>query len=835
MTETRIPSFDEVVLGAFLEDIGKFMQRAGTGNNALPQEVMNRASVVLPSFQGRSSHWHALWTDAFFHELERSGSTLPGGLGLSPTRDAAVYHHAPSTPLQWLSAEADRLSAGMDRKPRDEEAELAAGGARGAFRKTPLRSIFATVDLGHDHGRDSGEAANYRVAELFPDALFPTSVAGEDQARGYAELWPRFFEGFVSLCREAPNVALFHEGLLSLSERFTWGIPSSTVDQPDVPLHDHNKSVAAVAACLYRFHEFRGELDDESAVRNRDVPKFRFLVGDLSGIQSSLFRLASQQVKGAARILRARSFLMAATVEAVSLACRRALGLPPYCELLAAGGRFLLIVPAIRSVEDEIERLRQQSDSWLVDRYLGDLTLNLALGRPLSGHDLMQGRFRDARADAEAAIARAKLNPLATVATGVLAVEYEAEADGACAACGVRPATRTDGETKRCVACHDAHEIGSRLPRAEAVVLSEETLHHGGGGVSIAMPDGLRLTVLADEVRADDRDFWRRILSGYRLSATNPGLLPIEHRFANHVPRLDSDAAEDPRYRDLDDESRAGRGGDIKTFAHIAADSREVLPGGGLMGRPMLAVLKADVDRLGQIFSRGLGEDMSLGRLATLSRMTDAFFTIVLPDLLRRDFPDTYTVYAGGDDLLLLGPWYEMVRLADGVAAAFHSHVGGNPDITISAGIELCGAHEPIGRAVMRAEHRLEAAKDAGRSRVSAIARTPVAWPQLADSIADADRISAWMRDDRRPLATAFVYRSLTISRLRDRADSGEVGAANWRARWAYSIGRNLDRKRDEERLRFFDRLLGSRLTGSDAGPPEAAPTALTIALYRNR
>ncbi|HNN56170.1 MAG TPA: hypothetical protein PKG84_07500, partial [Novosphingobium sp.] len=41
-------------------------------------------------------------------------------------------------------------------------------------------------------------------------------------------------------------------GLLSLSERFTFAIPSSTVDVPDVSLHDHNRTVAAIAACLHR-------------------------------------------------------------------------------------------------------------------------------------------------------------------------------------------------------------------------------------------------------------------------------------------------------------------------------------------------------------------------------------------------------------------------------------------------------------------------------------------------------------------------------------------------------------------------------------------------------
>lgn len=843
MTGPSLPSLDEVVLGAFLEDIGKFMQRAHGGTAELPQEVLNRASVVLPGFQGRSSHWHALCSDAFFHELERRGVTLPGGMNLDRVRDAAVFHHRPATPLHWLSAEADRLSAGMDRKKKDEAAEEnTAPAGRDAFRRTALSSIFNGITLGRQPA--VRRAAGYRVTELSPSALRPGPVDGQDQVAGYAALWPAFVEGFVALCRDAPNLALFHEGLLSLSERFTWAIPSSTVDQPDVPLHDHDKSVAAVAACLYRFHAARDELADERAIRDREVPKYHFLVGDLSGIQSTLFRLASQQVKGAVRILRARSFLMAAMVEAVSLAARRKLDLPPYCELLAAGGRFQILVPATDDVADRVAGLRGELERWLADQYLGELGFNLALGRPLSGNDLMQGRFGDSQADANLALAVAKQAPFSTQATGVLKVAYDEGPDGACAACGVRPATRTDGQTRRCSACHDAHEIGQRLPRARAVLIAEGGLPPAlaGGAAVAAMPCGMQLAIVTDDIRGDDRDAWRRVLSGYRLPAARDLAVPPAMRHvANHVPRFGEGEEGADRYRNLGEAAKEVGADGLKTFAHLAADALEQDGQGGLRGRAMLAVLKADVDRLGQIMSRGLGRDLSLGRLATLSRLTDAFFTIVLPDLLRRDFPDTYTVYAGGDDLLLLGPWLDMVRLAQAIAEGFQAHVAGNPEITLSAGLEFCGAHEPLNRAVDRAEGRLERAKGEGRNKVCLVAEPALDWPVLTAALADAERIDGWMNEKDRSLPTAFVYRSLRVARERDRAAKGELQAANWRGRWAYSVSRNLRGRSDpdQERLRFFDGLLGSGLTTASASPRDAtksdAITALVIALYRNR
>ena len=63
-----------------------------------------------------------------------------------------------------------------------------------------------------------------------------------------------FTAEFKALCA-LDNIELFCEGLLSLSERFTFAIASSTVDVPDVSLHDHNRTVAAIAACLHLWHE----------------------------------------------------------------------------------------------------------------------------------------------------------------------------------------------------------------------------------------------------------------------------------------------------------------------------------------------------------------------------------------------------------------------------------------------------------------------------------------------------------------------------------------------------------------------------------------------------
>ncbi|MFC3118256.1 hypothetical protein ACFOHS_08475 [Jhaorihella thermophila] len=176
-------------------------------------------------------------------------------------------------------------------------------------------------------------------------------------------------------------------------------------------------------------------------------------------------------------------------------------------------------------------------------------------------------------------------------------------------------------------------------------------------------------------------------------------------------------------YADLEDVEA----GHIKTFQALARDSREIVNGKPI-GREMLALLKGDVDRLGRIFAGGLSDRWSVARSAALSRMMDAYFTLRLPHLLRTDFPDSYTVYAGGDDFMLVLPWRQGFELARTLRRDFERFAGGNPDLTFSLGIALFDPRTPISIPAREAENRLEAAKSAGRNRVSALEDTPLTW-----------------------------------------------------------------------------------------------------------
>lgn len=121
-----------------------------------------------------------------------------------------------------------------------------------------------------------------------------------------------------------------------------------------------------------------------------------------------------------------------------------------------------------------------------------------------------------------------------------------------------------------------------------------------------------------------------------------------------------------------------------------------------------------DVDDLGQVITRGLwyaGQPhRSLAATSALRAALDRFFSGYL-DVLCREVTENpgmtgvpghpaedlvYVIYAGGDDLFIVGAWHVLPLLAGSIHDAFEEYVGRNPFLHISAGITLEGRRFPL-------------------------------------------------------------------------------------------------------------------------------------------
>ncbi len=826
------PTLIETALGAFLHDTGKFWQRAYGGQQNADAEVRAMADQILPGGPHGRTHVHALWTWQFFHWMEKEGLNLPGA-DRSRVRNLAAYHHRPGggpeaeAGAQWLIAEADQLAAGMDREARKDEDGEASGGWD-QFIRTALVSPFAAVRL--DSRLGEVRKTYVPLDRLSPEGL-TDSVERVDTA-GYQARYQQLLERFRQEFRSVAGLSqpwLFLSSLKSLCERYWHAVPSSTKDQPDVSLYDHSRAVAAIASALYQWHEAHGGITKEKLKETRGERKFVWILGDLSGIQAALFRLQHQQVRGVARILRARSFLMSLITESAALDLLRRLGLTPFSLVQNAGGRFLILAANTGRTREVFEDVRRSVEEWMLARWRGELALNLSMTEAFSGELFRRERFREMTSLWAAAAESAKQTPFSSCYEAVMRQDrYE---HGACPACGFRPARAADaGEEAYCGPCAEERRLGGDLPRLRAIGWSRKPA--GDPARNLELWDGLRLHWHIAGMNL------AQLEEGFVIGGVFDAQMPLALRHtAHYVPVLGEEEPGKAAYaKHLSADARQTAPGETKTFEHIALDALEGV-NGDLYGEDLLAVIKADVDRLGAVFAQGV-ERPSLGLMSGLSRMMDFFFSARLPHLLKSDprFRSTYVVYAGGDDLLLIGPWRQSLELLAELRKAFAQYVG-NPQITLSAALELSHPDEPLNRSARVAEERLEAAKEAGRNRVCAIDAEPLEWEQFGRQLENSESLVEQMRAG--TLSQGFVYRMLAFDRDRMQCLRGEADAhaASWRARWGYQLRRNLKVKdlAGSPLVQFLNSLFGLSATFGRGAAPPSARTAITAALYRNR
>ena len=110
-----------------------------------------------------------------------------------------------------------------------------------------------------------------------------------------------------------------------------------------------------------------------------------------------------------------------------------------------------------------------------------------------------------------------------------------------------------------------------------------------------------------------------------------------------------------------------------------------------------------DVDDLGTCSRKAQATATLRGGLSFQLRL---FFEGHLPALAARhntydprtgQGQDTvYVMYAGGDDLFIVGTWEVLPGLAHGIREAFRDFVAENPHITLSAGITLHPEKYPL-------------------------------------------------------------------------------------------------------------------------------------------
>jgi len=89
----------------------------------------------------------------------------------------------------------------------------------------------------------------------------------------------------------------------------------------------------------------------------------------------------------------------------------------------------------------------------------------------------------------------------------------------------------------------------------------------------------------------------------------------------------------------------------------------------------------------------------------------------VCDSCLKNLIPTIHINYSGGDDLLVLGPYDDIMKFSKEFREKFMEWTCHNPSITLSAGINIVDAKFPIGKAAIMADEFLESSKSCGEDK----------------------------------------------------------------------------------------------------------------------
>lgn len=709
---------EHLYLAALLHDIGKFYQRADTGSVAeskyLKPVIAELGDILLPSYKGRASHKHCLWTAQFVEDYSSVFQQLTiSKLDDLTDRDNLINlsagHHLPivqQTELGKVLKRADCLSSGMDRDSdeslKDEQDET----HWNSFKKKRMTSILQDINNNKVINRFHLPLKSVRLDKDY----FPNEA---DEIPDYVSLWNGFTDEFKFI--QADTYHAFAETLLSLLFKYTTTIPVSTINFPDVSLYDHLKTTAAIAICLY----------DHQQQPVSENP-FLLIGGDLSGIQTYIYQIIS---KYAAKNLKGRSFYLRILSDAIVRYILRELNLFQANVVYNSGGSFYILAPNTMEVRRKLDQAIAVIEKQLFKVH--GTSLFVAIDSVEVSEDSLMHRNnqnlrkvwkslfekRDAKKQSRfASIIKDNYNYFFIPIGGerlhdsVTGEEFAMEE--------LSRAKELDEEGNDLQLKEITYQqirLGKKLRESDLMVVSEEEIPYWRNEVSIAPAD---LGIYYYLLKTSDIE---KMKGQLRASADKVSIVSLNGGQQQDCDFMRSIMGLNNIY------SLEFYGGNIysgKTFDRMCeSDSFS-----------RLGILRMDVDNLGSLFQSGIEENRAtLSRYAAFSRSFDYFFSGYLNKIQRDiDMENTFIVYSGGDDVFIVGRWDKTIDIAERIRTDFKRYTCDNEAFSVSGGIAIVGGKYPIMKGAEESDREEKNAKNhhcVGREKNSiSFMETPLNW-----------------------------------------------------------------------------------------------------------
>jgi len=672
------------------------------------------------------------------------------------------------------------------------------------------------------------------------DVIIPTeTIESELKEFAYKESdWNLFLEDLeyvLDIYESDEDFESLINLLLIIFEKYMWCVPDFTgSSETDISLYNHLKDVAGLGHAIYLTKK-----------ENSESTNLNLVIGDIPGIQSYIFDVVH---KKPAKILRGRSIFVQVLTRNLATKLLKAFGLTEVNLIMLAGGKFYLIAPDTEKFKEEYEKVLYEINNYLFNNFRMDLSFNCAYhtfnykdlmekDNPLTfgkivedaSHKLIEKRYK---------LFNERLFPKDNFSfQNYIWKEKYISDDGTgtdSIKCKITDKPIRDGR-KRVISDPDGDIIVDLQVKNEFEIGSQIT-----GNNIIAILNDDNLTINPGNIKPIKKFKENDDLKKRNKLLLNPTLDDLLKK-----DNLGKNIFKNTHYIEVANYCSRNESNEIMPFEDMAEQNN---------GAEFLALIKGDIDNLGLIMAYGLDRDKkvrndvdlekdltSISRTTTLSNHLKYFFSFFLNGFLaeweqKAIDNKVYTIFAGGDDLMLVTPQSSALKLVQALNDEFKKFTCGNKEVHISYSITHFKDHTPIRIVADFAEDNQNVGKKftkedqykllKAKDELSFIADNDKAGTFLFNTFVKNEELDYLMKqiesltlkaqDEKNGLSRGLIRRLLELSEMLKKYDEtdDETYLIAY-ARLNHTVNRLLKDK-DRELIKFFEDILTINKEGNE-------------------
>lgn len=723
------------------------------------------------------------------------------GLGDKAVLDSVLYHHSGAlkhaqiedSALAYIVYIADNIASAADRRDSGSD-------DYGFEASAPLQSVFNILN-----GNSQSLYYQPKTLDINEGINYPTDQKQYFGESFYAGIKDRILDNLRGRKWDSSYV----NSLLEIMEATLSFVPSSTAkhEMADISLYDHVKLTAAVASCIYQYLQEKNITDYKNTLYI-NVESFygenAFLLYsmDISGIQDFIYTISS---KNALKTLRARSFYLEIMMEHIIDGLLDKLCLSRANLIYSGGGHCYILLANTENSKRILQDYNAGLNKWLMEQFATDLYVADGYAECSTNNlkNIPDGSYSQIFKTIGNSISEKKSRRY--TAQDIIGFNTQ----------------KQDDYTRECTVCRRIGKVNgegvcplcSAMEKFSKNILYDEffTVSLKGGEDKLPLPDRYYLSSddsesLKDKMKNDDC-----FVRAYSKNKMYTG---------KHIAT----------------KLWVGSYTSGKNFGALASEAE---------GIERIAVLRADVDNLGQTFVSGFenhankNKYVTLSRTATLSRQLSLFFKLYINDMLKNPQygiggrtvkkRNATICYSGGDDLFIVGSWNEVIELAVEIRRNFERYTQGT--LSLSAGIGIYNASYPISVIATEVADMEDASKKLPEKNAVTIFSTDTyKWQEFEDKVLDEKlKVISSFFDTSEDRGKNFLYNLLELIR-------GRKEKINF-ARYVYLLSRLEPDKEaaavQKENYREFSKNMYQWI--KDDNSCRQLETAIIIYVYLNR